>query len=626
MEIKRQEVINKVIVKLQRFYAEHQPKIVLAMTLGILLAEGSRIVSSTFLGYQLLMFIVAIIGIVPVVLTAISSLQVKLVSIDVLISIAVFGALLIGEFNEAAIVTWLFLLGEVLEETSLTKTRSAVQTLIQSAPQNAIIIDEAGEQREEEIDFVDVGDRVVVKTGSHVPVDGQVVKGRGTVNEASITGEAAPVNKHVGSQVSAGTILTTGMLIVATTAVGEETTFGKIIDLVEEAQDSSTRAQRFIDRFAKYYTPAILVGAFIIGLVSRDLRLAITVMVLGCPGALVIGIPASTVAGIGNAAKHGILFKNSAVMDQLSQVDTVAFDKTGTLTSGQPTVSVLVVIKGHRQAIIDHATAIEQNSNHPLSVAITKLNRKTKPVISNFTTIKGRGVSAVIAGHQYFLGNQALLTANGIGGATLERVIHQLTATGQSIVVFARDDQAEVAVFGISDQLRPAAVDTLRKLKQLGILHLVMLTGDNWQTATTVAAKLPIDEVQAELLPQDKAAYLKQLQGRGHRVVFVGDGINDSPALAQADVAVAMGSGTDVAINVSDLVLVRGKLSALALGRQLARQTMNNMKQNIVLALLTVVLLLIGLFAGQIEMASGMLIHELSILLVILNSLRLIRK
>ena len=612
-------------IKIQRFYATHRKLIVLVMTIGILLAEASR-ATTTLPLYQFLMLVVAFGGLVPVALTAISSLRVKLVSIDVLITIAVVGALLIGEYNEAAIVTWLFLLGEMLEEASLARSRSAVKTLTQAAPQTAIVLDKNDQPHKEEVDFVAIGSRVLVKTGDQVPVDGLVVDGSGMVNEASITGEAAPINKRAGAKVSAGTILTNGILTVKATAVGDDTTFGKIIELVEEAEDSQTRAQRFIDRFAKYYTPLILLVALGVGIITRDLRLAITVMVLGCPGALVIGIPASTVAGIGNGAKHGILFKGSVVMDELTRVDTIAFDKTGTLTNGQPTVSDLIILRGKRQAIIDHAVAIERNSNHPLATAIAKLTVQRKAATAETTTIKGRGTRTVIDGHQYFLGNLELLADNGMKVSGLEETISRLTHAGKSVAILARDDQQEIAVFGISDQLRSATRSTLRRLKQLGINHLVMLTGDNQQTAARVAEQLPIDEVRAAMLPQDKATYLKQLQSRQHHVVFVGDGVNDSPALAQADVAVAMGSGTDVAIDVSDLVLVKGKLDALATGVQLAQQTMNNMKQNIAIALLTVILLFIGLFAGYIEMASGMLIHELSILLVVLNSLRLIRK
>ncbi len=612
-------------IKIQRFYATHRKLIVLVMTIGILLAEASR-ATTTLPLYQFLMLVVAFGGLVPVALTAISSLRVKLVSIDVLITIAVVGALLIGEYNEAAIVTWLFLLGEMLEEASLARSRSAVKTLTQAAPQTAIVLDKNDQPHKEEVDFVAIGSRVLVKTGDQVPVDGLVVDGSGMVNEASITGEAAPINKRAGAKVSAGTILTNGILTVKATAVGDDTTFGKIIELVEEAEDSQTRAQRFIDRFAKYYTPLILLVALGVGIITRDLRLAITVMVLGCPGALVIGIPASTVAGIGNGAKHGILFKGSVVMDELTRVDTIAFDKTGTLTNGQPTVSDLIILRGKRQAIIDHAVAIERNSNHPLATAIAKLTVQRKAATAETTTIKGRGTRTVIDGHQYFLGNLELLADNGMKVSGLEETISRLTHAGKSVAILARDDQQEIAVFGISDQLRSATRSTLRRLKQLGINHLVMLTGDNQQTAARVAEQLPIDEVRAAMLPQDKATYLKQLQSRQHHVVFVGDGVNDSPALAQADVAVAMGSGTDVAIDVSDLVLVKGKLDALATGVQLAQRTMNNMKQNIAIALLTVILLFIGLFAGYIEMASGMLIHELSILLVVLNSLRLIRK
>ena len=613
------------MVKIQQFFTKYRRSIVVVTTVMLVLAEAARFGAHSQLVYQIIMAIAGIIGLAPILLTAISSLEVRLITIDVLVSIAVIGAFIIGEFNEAAIVTWLFMLGEVLEDATLQKTRSAVQQLANMAPQTALVVNDDGTTSEEDVDFLDAGTRVLVKTGAQVPVDGTVHAGKALVNEASITGESRLITKQVGDPVYAGTILENGTVTVETTATGDDTTFGKIIELVEEAQDSQAKTQRFIDRFTKYYTPLVLLVAILVGLITRDFRLAITVMVLGCPGAMVIGVPASTVAGIGNGARRGILFKGSDVMDRLRHVDMIAFDKTGTLTLGKPVVKDILVLKGNRQTIIDQAVAIEQQSDHPLAQAITDLSAEKQLTPIDVKTVKGQGIQATIADQEYRMGNQQLLADLIEDDADLKEATTRLANAGNSLVIFASVDHSELAIFAIKDRLRPQTAQALQQLKQLGVKRLVMLTGDNVGTAREIASALPIDEVHAEMLPQDKARFVEQERQRGHQITFVGDGINDGPALSAANVAVAMGSGTDVAMDVSDLVLVKSDLANLVTGFELANQTMRNMNENIAIALLTVVLLFIGLFVGYIEMASGMLIHELSILIVILNSMRLIK-
>ena len=599
------------MIKLQQFFMRYKKQLLLVNTILLLLAEGSKWLLHMNLPYQALMLIVGIVGVLPIALTAISSLRVKLIPIDVLVSLAVIGAFIIGEFNEAAIVTWLFMLGDVLEELTLKKTRSAVADLTKMAPQTALVVQDDGSTEKEDVDFIDPGEKILVKTGDQVPVDGKVISGSGYLNEASVNGESKLVNKKAGNEVYAGTILENGTLTVETTAVGEDTTFGKIIEMVEEAQDTKSHTEKLINRFSKYYTPAVLVIAIAVGLITKDLRLAITVMVLDCPGALVIGVPVSTVAGIGNGAKKGIMFKGSQVMDQTHRIDEIAFDKTGTLTVGHPEVSAIEVLNGSKDEIIKLAAQIERQSNHPLAQAIAKLN-KQKPASIKVETVKGKGIIATLNNQKYYLGNQDLIVENTRTNAKLDKTINHLSQLGTSIVAFANEDQSQLAVFGIKDQLRPEANDALTRLKELGVKKLVMLSGDNQETAKRIAVKLPIDEVHGQMLPQDKAA-------------FIGDGINDSPALANANVAIAVGSGTDVAIEVSDIVLVKNDLRKIAYALGLSKKTILNMNENIVMALLTVLLLFIGLFAGYVEMASGMFIHEFSILIVILNGMRLIK-
>ncbi|MFR4953052.1 MAG: heavy metal translocating P-type ATPase [Lactobacillus paragasseri] len=579
------------MVKIQQFFVKHQ-KIILALnTVLILFAETAKWLFHINAAYQVLMLIVGIIGLIPILLTAISSLKVKLVSIDVLVSLAVIGAIVIGEFNEAAIVTWLFALGDVLEELTLKKTRKAVSDLTKMAPKTALVLQDDGATEEEDIDFIDLGEKILIKTGD---------------------------------QVYAGTILEDGTLTVETTAAGDDTTFGKIIEMVEEAQDSKSHTEKLINRFSKYYTPAVLVIAIIVGLITRDFKLTITVMVLGCPGALVIGVPVSTVAGIGNGAKNGVMFKGSQVMDAARKVDEIAFDKTGTLTVGHPEVNKIEVLSGNKDEIINLAANIESQSNHPLAKAMAKLSEQKIDQIET-KTVKGNGMIADLDREKYYLGNLALIEENTFANSKLTQVVNKLSNLGNSVVVLANSNQSKLAVFGIKDRLRPEAETALRQLKQLGIKKLIMLSGDNQETAQQIAADLPIDEIHGQMLPADKAQFVKKEQENGHHVAFIGDGINDSPALANADIAIAIGSGTDVAVDVSDIVLVKNDLRKIADALSISKRTVLNMNENIGIALLTVLLLFIGLFTGYVEMANGMFIHEFSILVVILNGMRLIK-
>lgn len=611
------------MVKIQRFFIKYKRQILITITILLILAEIFQWVFKLTLLYQILMAVAGVIGVIPIILTAISSLKVKLISIDVLVSLAVIGAFIIGEFNEAAIVTWLFMLGEVLEDFTLKKTRSAVSDLVSMAPQTALVVQEDGSTEEEDVDFIDSGDQVVVKTGDQVPVDGKIISGSGNLDEASINGESRLVNKGVGDAVYAGTMLENGNLTVETTAAGEDTTFGKIIEVVEEAEDSKSHTEKLINRFAKYYTPLILIIALIVGVITRNFKLAITIMVLGCPGALVIGVPVSTVAGIGNGAKNGIIFKGSQVMDEMRKVDEIAFDKTGTLTIGHPEVSAVRVLNGDKAKIIKLAAAIEKKSNHPLANTIAKMDPFVIDAVVE--TVKGEGVIATYEQEKYFVGNLQLAEENTKKNAELEKIADDLSSQGDSIVVFSNRDQSLLTIFGIKDQLRPQAKKALLKLKKLGIKKLVMLSGDKQQTAEKIATELPLDEVHGEQLPSDKATFIKAEQQKGNKVAFIGDGINDGPALASANVAIAVGNGTDVAVDVSDIVLVKNDLKQVAYAFSLSKRTILNMNENIALALLTVLILFIGLFVGYIEMASGMLVHELSILVVILNGMRLLK-
>lgn len=614
-------------MKFQLFLTKHTNQITLVTGILIVLGMLSKYLLQFTLGYQVILAVASIIAVIPIAVRAWSALRNKVFSIELLVSIAVIGAFIIGEFNESAIVTFLFLFGSYLESKTLQKTRTAIKGLTDMSPTTATLVTDDGTE-EVDVDDVDEGDVVLVKTGSQVPVDGIVVEGNGYLNEASITGEARQINKQLKDSVYSGTMVENGYLKIKATQVGDDTTFAKIIELVEEAQDTKSKAEKFIDRFAQYYTPAVLVLAVLVFAFSRDFRLAITVLVLGCPGALVIGAPVSNVAGIGNGAKRGILIKGGEVVDTFAKVDTLVFDKTGTLTEGNTAVTTMHTYTNNADNQLALAAAIEGVSDHPLGQAIVSYadqqSAGVAPVLDDTETVKGQGICAQVGKQEVVIGNQKMLTAHNIKlNPTQLKDLNDLQAGGQSTVIMAVDGQVQL-IFGIADTIRPGVKDSLAALKAQGIKKLVMLTGDNELTAQAVANELNLDEVHANLLPEEKVEYVKKLKAAGNTVAFIGDGINDSPSIANADIGIAMGSGTDVAIDTFDVVLMQSSFPALVHAHGLAKKTVSNTRENIFIAIATVAFLLIGLIFGYIYMASGMFVHEASILVVIFNAMRLI--
>ncbi|WP_125604760.1 heavy metal translocating P-type ATPase [Lapidilactobacillus bayanensis] len=616
-------------MKFQLFIQKHTNQITGATAALIVLGYLSKYFLGNNLIYQVSLAVASIIAVIPIAMHAYQALRAKTISIELLVTIAVIGAFIIGEYNESAVVTFLFLFGNYLEQKTLSKTRASIKSLTEMAPTTAEVVQADGSIEEVDVDDVDVNDVVLVKTGAAIPVDGVVVEGNGYADEAAVTGESRAVNKTLTDKVYSGTILSNGFLKIKATKVGDDTTFAKIVELVEDAQDTKSHAEKFIDRFAQYYTPAVLIIALLVFIFSRDFKLAITVLVLGCPGALVIGAPVSNVAGIGNGAKRGILIKGGEVMDTFARIDTFVFDKTGTLTKGTTSVSEVKSYNDTLNTTLLMAAKVESLSDHPLGRAIEQYATAQQLQyhdlkIDNSETIKGQGIIAQINGQRIAVGNLKLMTASEIVLTAQQQVdLTKLQEQGSSVVIVAID-QAVTAIFGISDEVRPEAAAALAALKQAGAKHLVMLTGDNQKTADYVAQQLGIDEVRAELMPDQKVNFVKEFQAAGQKVAFVGDGINDSPSLATADIGIAMGSGTDVAIETSDVVLMQSSFSALVHAYKLAKKTVLNTRENIVIAISVVAFLLLGLIAGFIYMASGMFVHEASILVVIFNAMRLI--
>ncbi len=612
---------------MQRYILGKKNQITLISAILIVLGFFGRFALDNMTLFNWSLIIASILGIAPIAIQAYQALKVKVVSIDVLVTIAVVGAVLIKNYEESAIVTFLFLFGAYLEQRTLNKTRSAIKELTDMAPEVAVKQMENGEFEEVDIFDVDEGDILLVRTGASVPVDGTVLTGEGHINEASITGESVPVSKAKGSEVFAGTILENGTIQIQADRVGEDTTFGRIIELVEDAQDSKSAAERFIDRFSKYYTPAVLVLGIVIWLFTQNIELAITALVLGCPGALVIGVPVSNVSGIGNGARNGVLLKGSEVINDFSKVDTMIFDKTGTLTIGNPEVAEKKLYGENMDEVLGYLASVERESDHPLAKAVLNdIGATTFSPVEETEVVKGEGIIATVNGHRLAIGNVALMAReNVVLNAQAQKDVEQFEKNGNSLVLTSVDGELKV-LMGIRDQIRPGLKQDLQNLKKLGVKNLVVLSGDNQGTVDLVASELELTEAHGHMLPEDKSVYIEKLQAEGQIIAFVGDGINDSPSLALADIGIAMGSGTDVAIETSDVVLMNSDFSHLAHALGLTKSISRNMKQNIVIAIGVVIILLAGLlFSDWMNMSIGMLAHEASIFVVILNGMRLLR-
>jgi Zn2+/Cd2+-exporting ATPase len=580
---------------------------------------------------DLLMVAAAVVAGTPILIAAVRALRARVIGIDLLVSVATLGAITIGEYWEAAAVTFLFAIGHALESATLQRTRSALAALVEVAPDVAVVLQD-GEPVEVGAGEVPVGTTVLVRNGAKVPVDGEVVGGTAAIDESSITGESVAAEKVVGDPVYAGTISRGGVVQVRATGVGADTTLARIIHRVEEAQDAKAHTQRFMERFSARYTPAILVLAVVAGLVSGDVVLALTLLVIACPGALVISIPVAVVAGIGRAAKDGILIKGGEFLETAARISAVAIDKTGTLTEGQPQLTDVVALdpSTDRDEVLSWAARAEVGSEHPLArpilAAATAAGFETPGLPEHTDPVPGHGIIATVAGRRVLVGNLALLARAGVtdevgAGETADA----LAAAGRTPMIVAVDDRV-LGVIAVADRVRPDAARVVQDLRRAGVRRVIMLTGDVPRVARAVAAATGIDEVRASLLPEDKLAAIAGLQAEGEVVAMVGDGVNDAPALATAEVGVAMGAaGSAVAVETADIALMGDDLRRLPEAIAMARRTVRTMRQNIAVALVTVGALLAGVLLGGVTMSIGMLVHELSVVVVILNAMRLLR-
>ena len=596
-----------------------------------------------------LLFSAALAAGSDIVVRAWANLRNRAFSIELLVSIAFIGALTIGEFWEAAAVTFLFIFGAYLEARTLSRTREVLGQLLDLAPATALVLRD-GRQVEMAAHEVMLDDIILIKPGVKVPVDGLVLEGFSAVDESAITGEPIPEEKSSGDLVYAGTVNQNGMIKVRATGVGQDTTLARIIQRVEEAQEEKAPTQRFIERFARWYTPAIILLSIATYAVSRDIELSLTLLVIGCPGALVISTPVSIVAGIGRAAKKGILIKGGEYLENAGKISVVALDKTGTLTQGKPRLSDIQVLMplavalpqtaeapagsgatgldADQRQVLRWAGIAEANSEHPLARPILAEASRFEliPEPESFKMVTGKGVIAVYQGNRIAVGTPDLMTDLGVTlSPQVDQQLHSLKSNGKTAVVVALD-QAAVGILGIADSIRDQAAEMVRELRKSGVRRVVMLTGDDRRTAEAIAKEAGITEVYADLLPEDKLAIVRQFKQAGEIVAMTGDGINDAPALAAADIGIAMGAaGAGVAIETADIALMADDLMKIPQAIALSKAVLRNIRQNVAVALITVGVLLAGVLLGEVHMAGGMLIHQASVLLVIINGMRLLK-
>ncbi len=612
------------------FWGRYSERIHVTLTGLVLLTAWALHLSGTdvyirgiFSVAELLSIAVIIIGGYPIFRSAVRAIASLSLNVDVLVIAASFGAVLLGDYIEAATVIFIMVLGEFLESFTASRTRKAISGLMELTPEYAVVKRDGHEVRLPASKVVK-GDIVVVKPGERIPVDGVLVLGGSSVDQSTVTGESVPVEKDVEDEVYSGTVNGTGYFEAKATKVGDDTTIAHIRRLVEKAEGEKAPIQRTIDRYASYFIPAIFAAAALVYLVTGSPERAITVLVVACPCALVLGTPTAVVAGLGNAARHGVLVKGGGYLEMVAKLDAIVMDKTGTLTKGSLEVTGVNSFDGHSEdEILKLAAIAEKRSEHPLGRAVLKKAAELElevPDPDDFEAVRGRGVSASWNGTEITLGREDFLQERGVD------IPADLREHGaETVLLLAHDGRICGAIY-VADALREDAEWAIKGLRKEGVKKLVLLTGDSKPVASAVASSLGMDEFHAGLLPEDKMNGVGELRDKGYRVGMVGDGVNDGPALAAADVGIAMGAiGADVAIEAADVALMEDNLSKLTPFVGLSRKVISIINQNLVFALLFNLIAVVAASQGWIDIITGAVIHQVSSLAVIFNSIRLLR-
>lgn len=571
------------------------------------------------LGMVLALVSVGIVG-TPILWGALKGLWERKVNVDELVSLAIVASLIRGEYLTAAVVSFVMTLGALIEQVTSESARKAVKSLIRITPQTATVI-KNGKEREVGVSEVRVGDDLLVKPGERIPVDARVIKGVSAVDESTMTGEPIPREKRPGDQVLAGTLNQNGVIEIEALRVGKDTTLGKVIKLVSDAEKHKPNAVRLIDRYARWFTPGILASAGLAWLLTGDVDRAVAVLIVGCPCALILGTPTAVVASIGRAARAGILIKGGQFLERVAEVQVVLFDKTGTLTLGQPRVEEVASVENvNDEEVLSCAAGVEQSCTHPLAQAVLKAAHYAKITVRRaeevFTEI-GMGVRARLDGSLVEVGSVYLGGGIGAMPVPLRDCLVKIKDRGATPLVVYRDRQP-IGVLGVMDRVRPEAERAVEGLKDLGIEHLGIISGDHEKAARLVAESLGVPETWAGLKPQDKLGIIKKYQDQGMGVMFVGDGINDAPALAAADVGIAMGAaGTDVALETADIALIHDDLARLPFLIRLGRRMLKVVKWNIAFGLLFNLVAVMAGGWGLLSPILAALVHNIGSVLVV---------
>ncbi len=560
--------------------------------------------------------------------SVVSTISNRKLNAEVLVSCALIASIWVGEYLAAAIVVLMMNIGELLEDITIARTGEAIRALMALESETARVM-RHGREMEIDINEVRIGDLVLVKAGEKIPIDGRIKEGRGEINQAPITGESALITKEPGDEVYGGTLNQLGVLKIEVTRVATETVLSKIVDLVHKAQAAKPPIERIADRFAGWFTPTMLALAFVVWLLTDEVLRAVTVLVVACPCALVIATPTAVVAGIGNAARRGILIKGGAVLEVIGKLSTFVFDKTGTLTYGTPAVRSVKTFEGmSEQRVLSLAGTAETHSEHPLAGAILRYCRAKEvwPSDPDATEIVvGRGIVATKNNKTILVGNERLFEEKGfILSADARTFLNDTAAQGSTGVLIGHDGRIAGGI-AIADAVRADVRQSIEDIRRLGIQRVLMLTGDNQKAARAIAEGAGLDDIVADLLPEDKLAYIKQLKGQGEVVAMVGDGINDAPALVEADVGIAMGvMGTDAAIEAADIALTGDDLTKASEAIALSRKTVSIIKQSIFISIGINGIALILASAGEIGPVVGAIVHNIGSVVVVGNSSRLI--
>ncbi|EAA0277007.1 cadmium-translocating P-type ATPase [Listeria monocytogenes] len=560
-------------------------------------------------------------------------------SMESLMTIAIIGAAFIGEWAEGSIVVILFAISETLERFSMDKARQSIRSLMDIAPKEALIRRNNVEQLVS-VDKIDIDDIMIIKPGQKIAMDGLVINGHSSVNQAAITGESVPVEKQLDDEVFAGTLNEEGVLEVKVTKKVTDTTIAKIIHLVEEAQGERAPAQAFVDKFAKYYTPFIIIMALLIVVVpplffggdwNKWLYQGLSILVVGCPCSLVISTPVSIVSAIGNAAKNGVLVKGGVYLEEIGHLRAIAFDKTGTLTKGKPVVTDFIATSSETDInYLSIISSLESLSQHPLASAILneadKTNVDYKSIqIEDFQSITGKGLTGIHQNIRYYIGSPKLFSASVIEETAVKVQYRQFQEQGKTAMYFGTDEQI-LGVIAVADEVRDSSAAVISELHKLSIEHTIMLTGDNTKTAESIGKQLGVTEIKGDLMPQEKLDSIKALRTTYNKVAMVGDGINDAPALAASTVGIAMGgAGTDTALETADVALMGDDLQKLPFIVRLSRQTLKVIKQNITFSLGIKLLALLLVIPGWLTLWIAIVADMGATLLVTLNGLRLMK-